>query len=43
MAWKDIGGCGQGIGAVTELNKAAAHSERLRHEYQAARERLALA
>jgi nitronate monooxygenase len=42
-AWKDIWGCGQGIGAVTEVTSAAALIERLRHEYQAARERLALA
>lgn len=42
-AWKDIWGCGQGIGAVTEVTSAAALIERLRREYQAARERLALA
>ena len=41
-AWKDIWGCGQGIGAVTEITSAAALVERLRREYQAARARLAL-
>ncbi len=41
-AWKDIWGCGQGIGAVTEVTSAAALVERLRREYQAARARLAL-
>ena len=41
-AWKDIWGCGQGIGAITEITGAAELVERLRREYQAARERLAL-
>ena len=41
-AWKDIWGCGQGIGAVTEVTSTAALVERLRREYQAARQRLAL-
>ncbi|SFE13459.1 NAD(P)H-dependent flavin oxidoreductase [Paracidovorax konjaci] len=41
-AWKDIWGCGQGIGAVTEVTGAAEMVERLRREYHAARERLAL-
>ena len=41
-AWKDIWGCGQGIGAVTEVTSAAKLVERLRREYQAARQRLAL-
>lgn len=41
-AWKDIWGCGQGIGAVTEITSAAALVERLRAQYQAARARLAL-
>ena len=39
-AWKDIWGCGQGIGAVTEITSAAALVARLRGEYAAARERL---
>ena len=39
-AWKDIWGCGQGIGAVTEVTSAAALVARLRGEYAAARERL---
>ena len=41
-AWKDIWGCGQGIGAVGEITSAAALVARLRAEYQAARARLAL-
>ncbi|WP_295855375.1 nitronate monooxygenase family protein [uncultured Xylophilus sp.] len=41
-AWKDIWGCGQGIGAVTEVTGAAQLVERLAREYQAARSRLAL-
>ncbi len=39
-AWKDIWGCGQGIGAVTEVTTAAALVERLKREYQEARQRL---
>ncbi|MES3001999.1 MAG: nitronate monooxygenase, partial [Pseudomonadota bacterium] len=39
-AWKDIWGCGQGIGAVTEVTSAAALVERLRREYEEARRRL---
>ena len=41
-AWKDIWGCGQGIGAVQEITSAAALVERLRKEYMAARARLSL-
>ena len=41
-AWKDIWGCGQGIGAITEVGSVAAYIEKLRREYQAARQRLAL-
>ncbi|AVO42884.1 NAD(P)H-dependent flavin oxidoreductase [Simplicispira suum] len=41
-AWKDIWGCGQGIGAVTEITGTAVLVERLRAQYQAARARLAL-
>jgi nitronate monooxygenase len=41
-AWKDIWGCGQGIGAVHGVVPAAALVERLRREYAAARRRLAL-
>jgi nitronate monooxygenase len=33
-AWKDIWGCGQGIGAVREIVTAAALVERLAHEYR---------
>jgi nitronate monooxygenase len=42
-AWKDIWGCGQGIGAVTEVTSSAAMIARLKAEYQQARERLGLA
>lgn len=41
-AWKDIWGSGQGIGAVTEVASAAAFIEKLKREYQQARQRLAL-
>ncbi|WP_042426478.1 NAD(P)H-dependent flavin oxidoreductase [Comamonas granuli] len=39
-AWKDIWGCGQGIGAIQEVTSTADLVARLRREYQAARERL---
>ncbi|MBK8070709.1 MAG: nitronate monooxygenase [Ramlibacter sp.] len=39
-AWKDIWGCGQGIGAVTEVTSTAALVARLRREYDAARSRI---
>jgi len=39
-AWKDIWGCGQGIGAVTERQTTAAMVDRLANEYKAARERV---
>ena len=42
-AWKDIWGSGQGIGAVKHVVPARELVERLAREYQAARERLALA
>lgn len=40
-AWKDIWGCGQGIGAVTEVTSTEALVARLEGEYRAARTRLA--
>ncbi len=40
-AWKDIWGCGQGIGAVREVVPAAALVDRLAREYEAARARIA--
>jgi len=40
-AWKDIWGCGQGIGAVKEVLPAAALVGRLKAEYDAAKARLA--
>jgi nitronate monooxygenase len=39
-AWKDIWGCGQGIGAVTEVTSAAALVARLKREYREAQQRL---
>ncbi len=42
-AWKDIWGCGQGIGAVKDVLPAAELVARLRREYEAARSRLSLA
>jgi nitronate monooxygenase len=42
-AWKEIWGSGQGIGAVREVLPAGQLVARLKREYQAARQRLALA
>ena len=42
-AWKDIWGCGQGIGAVGKVVSTAEFVARLRREYGAARARLGLA
>jgi nitronate monooxygenase len=42
-AWKDIWGCGQGIGAVKSVLPAGELIERLANEYAAAKARLALA
>jgi nitronate monooxygenase len=39
-AWKEIWGCGQGIGAVSEVLPAAAFIERLKREYREAQQRL---
>ena len=39
-AWKDIWGCGQGIGAITKLQSTADFVAQLKREYQEARERL---
>jgi nitronate monooxygenase len=39
-AWKDIWGCGQGIGAIREVTPTADLVARLKREYQQARERL---
>jgi nitronate monooxygenase len=41
-AWKDIWGCGQGIGAIRAVVPAAELVARLASEYQAARRRLSL-
>ncbi len=41
-AWKDIWGCGQGIGAVNAVTSTADMVARLKREYQAARQRLTL-
>jgi nitronate monooxygenase len=41
-AWKEIWGCGQGIGAVTQIQSTANYVAQLKVEYAQARERLAL-
>lgn len=38
--WKDIWGCGQGIGAIKEKVSVAAFIDRMEREYQAARARI---
>ena len=40
-AWKDIWGCGQGIGAVDRIQPAAELTQRLIREYAEARGRIA--
>ncbi len=40
-AWKDIWGCGQGIGAIKEITSTAELVARLKREYLAAKARLA--
>lgn len=39
-AWKDIWGCGQGIGAIDQIQSAAELVAQLQAQYQAARQRL---
>jgi nitronate monooxygenase len=39
-AWKDIWGCGQGIGAVDSIVPAAELVARLKREYAAAKTRI---
>jgi nitronate monooxygenase len=39
-AWKDIWGCGQGIGAVTQIQSTADYVAQIRREYAQARQRL---
>ncbi|PUA17988.1 nitronate monooxygenase family protein [Glaciimonas sp. PCH181] len=41
-AWRDIWGAGQGVGLMNDVPTVAAMVERLKEEYQAARQRLAL-
>jgi nitronate monooxygenase len=41
-AWRDIWGCGQGIGAITSVVSTAERVAQLKREYQEARARLAL-
>jgi nitronate monooxygenase len=41
-AWKDIWGCGQGIGAIEAVQSTAGLVAQLKAQYQAARNRLAL-
>ncbi|MCG8491738.1 MAG: nitronate monooxygenase family protein [Sneathiellales bacterium] len=40
-AWKDIWGCGQGIGAIKEIGTAGEVVEKLKREYEAAKKRIA--
>lgn len=40
-AWKDIWGCGQGIGAIKEVTSTQALIDRLANEYAAAKKRIA--
>ncbi|MBQ9350364.1 nitronate monooxygenase family protein [Phyllobacterium sp.] len=42
-AWKDIWGCGQGIGAIKEVTGAAEYVERLEREYHEAKAKLCAA
>lgn len=42
-AWKDIWGCGQGIGAVTAIQSVADYVAKLTREYEAAKARLKVA
>jgi nitronate monooxygenase len=39
-AWKEIWGCGQGIGAITQVQPAGPYIAQLKREYAAARARL---
>jgi nitronate monooxygenase len=39
-AWRDIWGCGQGVGVIRDVVPAAALVERLRREYEQAKQRL---
>ncbi|MGV3569397.1 MAG: NAD(P)H-dependent flavin oxidoreductase [Ramlibacter sp.] len=39
-AWKDIWGCGQGIGAIKQVSTTADYVARLKREYQEARSRV---
>jgi nitronate monooxygenase len=41
-AWKDIWGCGQGIGTVSSVQTTADYVAQLKREYAAARARLTL-
>jgi nitronate monooxygenase len=41
-AWKDIWGCGQGIGAITKVQTTADYVAQLQREYAEAKRKLAL-
>jgi nitronate monooxygenase len=41
-AWKDIWGSGQGIGAIKAVEPVEALVDRMKKEYDAARDRLAI-
>jgi nitronate monooxygenase len=40
-AWKDIWGCGQGIGAITQVQTTGDFVAQLKREYAAAKARIA--
>ena len=39
-AWKDIWGCGQGIGAIDKIQSTADYVAQIKRQYMAARERV---
>lgn len=39
-AWRDVWGCGQGVGAISQIESAAGLVQRFANEYEIARERL---
>lgn len=41
-AWKDIWGCGQGIGSISKVQKAAEYIAQLKREYAEAKARLSI-
>jgi len=41
-AWKEIWGCGQGIGSIRKIQSTAAYVAQLKREYAAAKARLSI-